>query len=98
MRTDRPAGRAMPPVEAFEEPKVISIDVDPSSPGPDNPGPEYGDIDEAEELMEEEARDHAAHEGAASPPYIAPGTSNTRETHQLEDATMKKPQNPSRWS
>ena len=73
MRTNRPAGHAMPSAEAFEEPQVISIDVDPSYPGPDNPGPDYGDPEEASELMEEEVRSQAAQGGAGSPPYTAPG-------------------------
>ena len=34
-RTDRPRGRAMPSNENLDEPLVISIDVDPRSPGPD---------------------------------------------------------------
>ena len=73
MRTDRPSGRAMPPGETFEEPQVISIDVDPSSPGQDDPGPEYEDVVEAEELMQEEASHQVIQEGPASPLYIAPG-------------------------
>ena len=66
-RTDRPRGRAMPSNENLDEPLVISIDVDPMSPGPD-----YEDPEESNKLIDEEEQSQVA-QGGGSPAYTAPG-------------------------
>ena len=60
MRTNRPRGRAMPSNENLDEPQIISIDVDPRSPGLNYPDPDYGDAEEANKLMDEEERSQVA--------------------------------------
>ena len=71
---DRPAGRGAPMNEHLDEPIVIDVD-------PRLPGPEYGDPEESNELMDEAEESQTA-AGSGSPAYVAPG--------ELEGSSFEK--------